>query len=67
MLKCCKKSLERIMRCMVAYFWAKLGPNCPFALKKDFLRKLANVVFVYLCASDTTTIQEKIFRADHKI
>ena len=57
MLKCCKKSLERIMRCMVAYF----------ALKKDFLRKLANVVFVYLCASDTTTIQEKIFRADHKI
>ena len=36
------------MRYMVVSFFAKLGPNCPFAQTRKFLEILANASFAYL-------------------
>ena len=43
-----EKSLRQIMGYKVEYFWAKLGPNSPFASKWDFLGRLTNTTIVYL-------------------
>ena len=43
-----QKTLWQIMRYKFKSFWAKLGPNSPFALKEDFLQKLTNTTILYL-------------------
>ena len=42
-----KKYLDPILRCNVATFWAKFGPNCQFSPKVNILVNL-NVTFTYL-------------------
>ena len=48
------------MRFKVELFWGKLGPNCPFVWKGDFLRKLTNATIVYLLHPIMLQILKKV-------